>query len=490
MMELLDRVRRTIRRHDLLPRGTRVVVALSGGSDSVALAHLLMALDLAGDLHVAGLAHFNHQMRAEAEADEQFSAEMAASLGRPFLADRANVTALARREHRSAEDAARRARHEFLERARIHFNAGAIALGHTRDDQAETFLLRLLRGAGARGLGAMHPRRGFLVRPVIDCRRAELRDYLAQRGITFVHDASNDDVEVPRNRVRAELLPFLERRFNPSIVDVLADEADLAREEWRWMQSTADETSARVLREASEPRGGARDDGDTQTSRDEAGTTLMDAAAIASLPIALARLVLRHALTARAGGRPVSFAHVEDALRLALDFGPPVDLPGQRVERIGPDVVLTSRSLGAGRNRENPENPENFFWYPLSIPGEVQIAEAGWVVTAEPATSAGAARAAAGSGAVAVIQLDPSGGPLAVRNRRPGDRFRPLGLGGGKKLQDFFVDRKVARIRRNTVPIVVDRLDRIVWVAGHTIDERFRVLDPAQAVVVLRLRQV
>jgi tRNA(Ile)-lysidine synthase len=476
-MNVLDRVRRTIRQHQLLSSSTRVVVALSGGSDSVALAHLLIELDRAGEARVAGLAHFNHQLRADADADEKFCAALAASLDCRFISDRGDVRDLARRERRSVEDAARALRHAFLERARLQMDADVIALGHTRDDQAETFLLRLLRGAGARGLAAMHPRRGAVVRPLLDCRRADLRTYLEARGASFVHDSSNDDVGVPRNRVRAELLPFLERRFNPAVIDALADEADLAREEWLWMESAAASAAEHLVR----------------SSGDE---SRIDAAGLGALPTAQARMVLHRSLTDRSGGRAVRFAHVETVLRLAREGGPPVDLPGQRVERIGSAVVLRSRPSGQRGVRKS-----NLFWYPLSIPGEVRIAEAGWTVSAERVSSisaspeAAAVRAGAGAGnvggddAIAVVQFAGPDGPLAVRNRRPGDRFRPLGLGGSKKVQDFFVDRKVARHTRDTVPLVVDGADRIVWVGGLAIDERFRVTDPAQAVVVLRLRQ-
>ena len=479
-MQLLDRVRQTIRRYDLAGSDTRVVVALSGGSDSVALAHLLLALDAGGELQVAGFAHFNHQLRANADGDEQFCGRVAASVCRPLRVDRADVAVLARRDRRSIEDAARRARHEFLEGARRHFKADVVALGHTRDDQAETFLLRLLRGAGARGLASMHPRRAALVRPLLDCRRADLRAYLTERGIAFVHDESNDDVRVPRNRVRAELLPFLQQRFNPSIVDVLAREAALAREEWRWMEA---ECAVHVK----------------QLCRRDDRVCRIDAAALNALPIALARLVLHRAMSETAGGRGVSFTHVEEALRLSRSGGAPVDLPGQRMERNGQDVVLTGRPAGTvGRTTERLTRTSNFFRYPLSIPGEVRIAETGGLLSAEVAPSAPMRGATVESGPgdvvdvadVAFVQFDRSLGPIAVRNRRPGDRFRPLGLGGGKKLQDFFVDRKVARERRDRVPLVVDRSDHIIWVAGHGIDERFRVMDPAQAVVVLRLRQV
>jgi tRNA(Ile)-lysidine synthase len=247
-MPLVDSIRRYIRRHDLIPAGARVLAAVSGGSDSVALAHVLAALDASGDLQLVGLAHFNHQLRPAADADERFVAGVASSLDCPLIADRGDVAARAKRERRSLEDAARASRHEFLERARVDVKADVIALGHTRDDQAETFLLRLTRGAGFRGLAGMHPRNGAIVRPLLDCRRDELRAYLAARRIPFVEDESNADVGIPRNRVRAELLPLLATRFNPSIVDVLVSEAELARDASEWMDAAAREAAARIVR--------------------------------------------------------------------------------------------------------------------------------------------------------------------------------------------------------------------------------------------------
>jgi tRNA(Ile)-lysidine synthase len=254
-MQVLERVREFIGQHDLIGRDARVLAAVSGGSDSVALAHLLHDLDAAGELHLIGLVHFNHQLRASAAADERFAAAVAESLGRSILVDRADVAARARRERRSIEDAARAARYEFFERARLSSNADVVALGHTRDDQAETFLLRLVRGAGARGLAGMHPRNGSIVRPLLGCRRQDLRDWLGTRTVPFVEDESNSDVSIPRNRVRAELLPLLEARFNPGIADVLADEAEIAREAWEWMDAAAADLAATLVRSSSGPRG-------------------------------------------------------------------------------------------------------------------------------------------------------------------------------------------------------------------------------------------
>ena len=465
-MDLLHRVRRTIRQHDLARGSTRVVAAVSGGSDSVALAHLLAALADRGDLVFAGIAHFNHQLRADANADERFSESVARTIDVPFLVEREAVSERALRDGVSVETAGRTARYAFFERAAAHFRGDVVALGHTRDDQAETFLLRLIRGAGVRGLASMHPRRGPVVRPLLDCRRAELRAYLAGRGLEWVHDLSNDDRRIPRNRVRADLVPLLEEYFNPSIVEVLSEEADLARAEWEWMGAEADRHAADICYEAE-------------------GEWRLVIPALERVPTALGRILVRRALEAASDGRAVAFDHIERVRRLPADGGAPVDLPGCRVHLSGAEIVLTKRNA-AGRRPDQPR--PNLFAYSLSIPGEVAVEDGRWLVSAELAERA--AVVASHSGTAVAVRLDRCGTGLGVRSRRPGDRFSPPGLGGRKKLQDFFVDRKVPRARRDLVPIVVDREDRIVWVAGHEIDDRFRVTDPAQAVLILRLKPV
>lgn len=467
-MDLLARVRRVIREHNLAGSSSRVVAAVSGGADSMALVHLLVELDGRGDLSLAGVAHFNHQLRETADRDEQFVREAAGALGLTFVSDREAVAERAAREGRSLEDAARAARYAFFERARVQLTADAVALGHTRDDQAETFLLRLLRGAGPRGLAGMHPRNGAIVRPLLDCRRDELHAWLGARGVAHVEDESNRDTAIPRNRVRAELLPLMASRFNPSVVDVLADEATLARELWQWM----DEASAPLLAIPGE----------------------LEVAALEPLSPALRRLVFWRAMTAASGGRHISFDHVAAAIRLMHTSGS-MDAPGHRVQRIGGRIVLTSRDAASRNVRRGrgsgaaDERRSNLFHHSLSIPGEVLVAESGCVISVEATAPAHTAepRATAGNGPVALVRRDLLSESLVVRNRRPGDRFRPVGLRGWKKLQDLFVDRKVARTERDAVPLVVDQHDRIVWVAGYGIDEAFRVTDAAQAVLLLRL---
>jgi tRNA(Ile)-lysidine synthase len=309
------------------------------------------------------------------------------------------------------------------------------------------------------------------VRPLLDCRRAELRALLQKRGVAFIEDETNGDVAIPRNRVRAELLPALAARFNPAIVDVLAREAELARETWAWLESAADEFDG----------SGAVEGSRLSSAR------VLDVEKLKNGPPPLRRLVLWRAMNEAASGRPVAFTHVDAALRLLDTTRGAIDAPGHRVERNGSVLVLTSTPPV----RSGAETAHSF-QYPLAIPGEVQLAEAACIVAVEVEPPPGAAPDAArsGRGAVALVRRDLCAGSLAVRNRRPGDRFRPVGLAGCKKLQDYFVDRKVARKCRDRVPLVVDESDRIVWVAGYGIDEAFRVTEPSQAMLLLRLTQV
>ena len=306
-MALAARVLDTIRRRALLRRGDRVLVALSGGSDSVALLRLLRELEASAELTVAGVAHLNHGLRAAAHDDEQFCRALAVETDVRFRSDLVDVRARAARRGTSVEDAGRQARYELFERVATELGADVIATGHTRDDQAETFLLRLLRGAGPRGLAGIHPRSGRVVRPVLDCGRDELRAYLAAIGQPFREDESNRDLSIPRNRVRHELLPLLARDYSPRITDVLAREAEIARQDEERLQHEAiDLVDLIVLRNERGTSG-------------EVEAVELDVRALNALPPAVAVRVMRLALDRAVPGRFVGFDHVERLLELARD---------------------------------------------------------------------------------------------------------------------------------------------------------------------------
>jgi tRNA(Ile)-lysidine synthase len=246
-MSLQDRVRLAIEHDALIQPGSRVVAAVSGGSDSVALLRLLHAVSGDCRFTLAGVAHLNHGLRGdESDADEEFCRELASRLGIAFEVGHRDVARLARDEHVSIEVAARRARYDFFADAAQRLQVDRIATGHTRDDQAETFLLRVLRGAGATGLAGIRPRRGPVVRPLLDIRRVDLLAFLASLGQDFRTDSSNRDLRIPRNWVRHRLVPLLAAHLNADIVEVLAREATVLRDEAILLDRLANEAAARL----------------------------------------------------------------------------------------------------------------------------------------------------------------------------------------------------------------------------------------------------
>ena len=474
-MSLIESARRTIRRHELLRPGDRVVVALSGGADSVALLLVLRELAAALEFEIAGAAHLNHQLRgADADADEAFCRRLVAACGLPFDVERIDVRRLAGDAGVSIETAAHSARHDFFGRAAMRLNATAMAVAHTRDDQAETFLLRLLRGAGPRGLGGMHPRSGFIIRPFIESARADVRAFLALHQTEFCEDASNADVSIPRNSVRHELIPYLQLRFSPGIVDVLDREAAIARDDSDFLEESAALAAATLV---------------AVTAHEVA----IDASGLLAQPPAIARRVIGQAQRAASGGRFIPFDAIDAVLAFAVsNSAGPIDLPGHRVNRLGGTIVLTKSTGRRHRAAAGSTHLRSLeFTYELGLPGQVRVPESACAISAEAeflssGESAAARWTLASRGDQAVVEAAKLAPPLVVRNRRPGDRFRPLGLQGHKKLQDFFVDAKVRRNDRDSIPLVVDSNGQIVWVAGHAVAEDFRVTDRTKAVVILK----
>ena len=324
---LHQNVRRTIRRHALCPPGSRVLVGLSGGSDSVALTFLLRELALHGDFEVAALAHFNHQLRPSAARDETFCRDLAARLGAGILIESADVKSYAQQTRRSIEDAARILRYEFLERAAAQSGAGQIAVGHTQDDQAETFLMKLMRGAGLTGLAGIYPRRGRIVRPLLDVTRAELRSYLEGKGERWMDDETNEDLDNPRNRVRHRVIPELDRAAGGTTRPNIARAAALIREDGQWLDEQAFEWAGRLV---------------VQTE----GGLELDAQALAGAPPPIRRRVVLEAMRRSAPEREIGQDHVEAVMAMLAGAQGAVDVPGSRVElRRGKLVLLQQKPV-------------------------------------------------------------------------------------------------------------------------------------------------
>jgi tRNA(Ile)-lysidine synthase len=324
MSSLHQHVRRTIQRHRLCPVGSRVLVGLSGGSDSVALALILRELSEHGGFSVAGLAHLNHRLRQTSNRDESFCRGFADAMHLPIEVESVDVAGYAAAQQLSREDAARRLRYDFLHRSAVSMGADRVAVGHTRDDQAETVLLKLVRGAGLTGLAGIHPQRGEIVRPLLDVSRMDLRAFLDARGQSWVDDETNEDLDNPRNRIRHSVLPELNRAYS-SATSAIARTAGLLREDGQWL----DEVSRARY--------------EVLVSRNPAGLQI-DAQALQAEPPSIARRVVLMALRCAVSSHEYGLDHVEAVMAVASGESGGVDVPGARVELRREKLVLLVHS--------------------------------------------------------------------------------------------------------------------------------------------------
>jgi tRNA(Ile)-lysidine synthase len=463
------KVRRALQDHRLIRPGGRYLLAVSGGADSVALALAMHALARRYQLHLV-VAHLNHQLRGRAaDADARFVRSLAKRLGLPYFERSANVAALARREKLSIEMAARQARQAFFREAAGTERCEAVAVAHTADDQVETMLLRLLRGTGGQGLAGMTPS-SFpagvrIVRPLLDATRAEVTAYLKRRRQRWREDRTNADVGIPRNWVRHRLLPFLETQAGPSLRTTLLRTAKVLQEENALLELLA----AFALSECRASSPGA-----------------LDRNRLLRIPLALRRRALRLWLGAQ-----------------GLDVGRAGWDTMERLERLLQAEAGGFRRapVGGGRyvvrqyNRVRVQEPARTVAQPGSLrlpgPGVYRPAGGEWKVTlriAPGVVKPRRRRPGRWPAAATVRWAAVRGRALRLRFPRPGDRIRPLGMKGRRKLQDVFVDLKVPREDRAKIPIL-ECGRTIIWVPGYAVAAGFEVGDPSRPALHLQIER-
>lgn len=459
---LLHKVQETIDRRRMLAAGEIVVIAVSGGIDSMVMLHLLLRLRTRYriSLHVA---HLNHDLRGTESAETaNFVRYQCEAHQIPVTIMTAEGRTLRDRRVGSLQAAARDLRYRFLEQVADEQGAARIALGHHRNDQAETVLMNLLRGSGVRGLGGIPPVRGRIIRPLIDCFREEIERYARQQGIPYVEDSSNQILSYSRNRVRQELLPELAKRYNPRVVHALANAATILEAEDTLLNGIAEEELRTVL---------------ISRSREE---LVLSIPHMATLHTALRwRIIRRSAEYLREGRAGLTFQQTLAIDRLLLTEGAQgtIQAPGRlRVRRVCDGIVL---SVGESQVRDRVSSSA------LAVPGFTAIPESLLSLRSD-LLEEWAMEELAPDAWTALFDADRVGQDLHVRRWEPGDRFIPLGMGGRKKLQDFFVDAKVPRDQRGSIPLVVSG-GQIAWVVGFRVDERFKVTDSTRRILRVRV---
>lgn len=447
-----------------------MLAAVSGGADSVAM--LAALRELARPLGIRlTVAHLHHGIRgASADADRRFVRALARRWRIRCVTGQADVPGLARRRGLSLEMAAREARYRFLANVARRLRAHAVAVAHTADDQAETVLLKLARGAGPAGLGGMAPCttiRGLrVIRPLLDVPRREVVRFLRSRGQGWREDESNQDLSILRNRVRHRVLPFLERELNPSVRTVLARTADLLREEEAWLGGLTRQ-ALRSCRAA------------------DAGGTALRASRLGAQPLALARRIVRLWLVG--AGVPAERVDYEAVERVV---GLLAGKTGARRADMG-EAWLVERRYDRLTVRAQADRGARAFRATVKVPGETQVPGAGLRIRSRIAP--GLVKDRPGRvGAVparATIRRSALGRrALVVRSWRPGDRMAPLGMAGTRKLQDIFTDAKVPAAERAGVPVFACG-SRIVWIPGYRVARGWEVTDRREAAVHIHVKR-
>ena len=452
----VQEMHRFILQHTMIEDGETVLVAVSGGADSLALLYGLHTLHihLNCSLHVV---HLDHRLRHDSAADVEFVREHTERLGLPFTGHAVELSHLIKQWKLSVEAAGRRARYEFYESVCAKVGATKIALGHHRDDIAETVLMNLLRGTGASGLKGIAPiRDGKFIRPLAAFTRQEIESFLKSINLVPRWDSTNTDKRYLRNRIRHELVPLLEQDYNPNVRASLNRTAEILGAESEYLDAIAHEAFAACRFSLSQPT-----------------CVTLDREKFLQYHIALQRRILRHSIAEIFGqADDFYFDHCQAILDLINRNKP------NAILRL-PNGIQFRRAYGQLIFEKTPVETEDYA-YPLNVPGNTFIPALNTEITAYLYDAPpGDVQSIPDGTFEAMIDYSEIQLPLTVRNRRQGDRFQPHGMQGTKKIKDFLIDAKVPHCERNQIPMIVCG-DEILWIIGFTTNERFKIQPQTQ----------
>lgn len=472
MDSLILKIKKALLDHKMVEPGDIVLLGVSGGPDSVVLLRGLIELKKEFNIELA-IAHLNHGARGkESDRDAQFVNDLGETLQIKTLIERIDVPAEQAFSKYSFQETARNLRLDFFQRTMTQIGANKIALGHTADDQVETVLMNLLRGSGLKGIGGMSPVRFPYIRPLYYCSRSEVVGFLTDRELSYCKDSSNEKKDYLRNRIRLELIPFLQEKYNPRITENLFEASGIFRSENDCLKTLEDREFDRAV-----------------SSFGDSNTLSMEIEYFTTLPLALQRRLVRKGIQFVKGDlRRISFFHIQEVLHLfkKSQKGKKIDLPDNLEVLSQGDHVEFKKILESDSSiLLNDDSGASDWMKPLSIPGETHVDRAGLSLKAE-IIDPNETEFIDDQGNQAFLDFDKTGGDLVIRFFQAGDRLRPLGMKGTKKLKSLFIDEKVPQEIRSSIPILTTSDNDIIWVYGMRIADIYRVTSDTNKVLFIK----
>ncbi|WP_353685018.1 tRNA lysidine(34) synthetase TilS [Thermodesulfovibrio sp. 3907-1M] len=456
-MDIIKKVKHTIEKYNMISMEDHILVGLSGGPDSVCLIQILHMLKPAYKLKISA-AYIDHGLRPEDVPKEiEFCKYLCESLNISFYTQSIDVKSFAKNEKINIQEAARILRYGALEQISINIKAHKIAVAHNADDQAETVIMRLLRGAGPAGLSGIPPVRKKIIRPLIEVERAEIEKFLSEKNISYITDPSNESLKYLRNKIRKTLMPVV-KSISPQATKIISRTADILREENDYINVAVTKALMRLM------------------SRKTDKKVELFCNPMEVLNIVVLRRALRVAIDSVKDLKGLTFDHIEEIIKL-IKTGKPGDrlyLPkGIRAIKGYSTLTVTA------------ESPKKLSTYEIPKPMDIYLKEANIFLSLKEIKREELQDFGNGKSTI-YIDMDKIKFPLIVRARKAGDYFYPFGFGKKKKLQDFFVDEKVPRDERDTVPVIESNGD-IVCIAGYRLDDRFKIDDNTKRCLQIKI---
>ncbi|WP_208985137.1 tRNA lysidine(34) synthetase TilS [Maledivibacter halophilus] len=451
-MDIMEKFLETIEKNNLIEKNEKIVIGVSGGPDSICLLHLIWRLRK--DLNIEPfVVHLNHQFRGkEAKKDEKYVEEFCQSLGVKLFIFSYDVSKYSSEKGISFEVGGRELRYGLFHKVAKQTGATKIAIAQNRNDQAETVLMRLIRGAGLDGLTAIdYKRDGNIIRPLLDISRKEIDDYCEKNALMPRIDKTNLEAIYTRNKIRLELIPYIEKNFNPAIIEALWRSSNLLKEDNSCLNLLTEEELQKVV---------------AQKNNNQC---LLSKKKFDRLHIAIKKRILRRSIKQVKGDlKDIGFTHIENILDLIhkKNVGSRLDLPGHITVQLGYNSIDI-------KNNKALEKKNFDFNYKLNIAKTTYIKELSASIKLEIIHGSDINDNTKNL-KTAFIDYNKVSGDLTIRNRKRGDRFKPLGMRGSKKIKDYFIDKKVPKEIRNKIPILCDEKG-IIWVIGYRMSEEYKV---------------